>query len=128
MQKGKNHMTWHGVSIRWIDECRVRRVAELLVIVCFLSFVDLLFTIWAQLFTQFHELNPLARGMLHRNALLQLVMMKVALTTVGAGIFWKLRRSRPAEVALWGLAVVYVLLAFRWNAYTSQAYLIAGCY
>lgn len=119
-------MTWRGHSIRWIDECRVRRVAELLVILCILSFADLLFTIWAQLFTRFHELNPLARGMLHRHALLELVMMKVALTATGAGIFWKLRRYRPAEVALWGLVLVYVLLTFRWNTYTSQVYLVAG--
>ena len=116
------------LPIRWIDECRARRVAELLVILCALSVVDLLFTIWAQLFTRFYELNPLARGMLHRHALLSLIIMKIGLTAIGAGIFWKLRRYGRAEIALWAIVVVYVMLAFRWNLYTTEIAMIAGCY
>ncbi|HZL34555.1 MAG TPA: DUF5658 family protein [Tepidisphaeraceae bacterium] len=121
-------MTVGNFSIQWIDGCRVRRVGELLVILCFLSFTDLAFTIWAQIFTDFHELNPLARGMLNQHALLMLVAMKVGLTMLGAGIFWRLRRHGHAEIALWGLVVVYVLLAFRWNMYTSEVFQFAGRY
>ncbi|MDB5300162.1 MAG: hypothetical protein JWO87_1825 [Phycisphaerales bacterium] len=95
-------------------------MAELLVVVCFLSMADLFFTLWAQIFTQFHELNPLARNMLNHNAILGLVVMKVSLTALGAAIFWHLRRFGRAEIALWAVVFVYVGLAFRWSTYTIE--------
>jgi hypothetical protein len=112
-------MLYH-LPIRWIDECRARRVAELLIVLCFLSMADLFFTLWAQIFTQFHELNPLARNMLDHHPLLWLVVMKVSLTTLGVAIFWRLRKHGRAEIALWAIVFVYVGLAFRWSTYTIE--------
>ena len=100
---------------------RHRRVAELIGIVWVLSIADLLFTVWAHVFTPFHELNPVASYMLNRNLLPSLVLFKLVVTAIGTQIFWRLRRHGRAEVALWALAGVYVLLALRWSTYTSAA-------
>lgn len=116
----------HALSIRVIDDCRARRVAELLTVLCVLSVADLIFTIWAQLFTAFYEVNPLARELIQHNNLLSLVAMKLALTGIGAGIFWRLRKHGRAELALWAVVLVYVLLTIRWNNYTTEALAIVN--
>jgi len=117
-----------NLPIRLIDDCRTRRIAELLIVVCLLSMADLLFTVWAQLFTPFYELNPVARGFLQHNTFFPLVVMKVALTGIGAGIFWRLRSYWRTELALWLVVAVYVLLTIRWNLYTVEAMLLTGVY
>lgn len=114
----------NSLPIRVIDDCRTRRIAELLVVLCILSLADLIFTVWAQLFTPFYELNPLARSILHHNTFFTLVVMKVALTGFGAAIFWRLRQFWRVEMALWFVVALYVLLAIRWNTYTINAMLI----
>lgn len=95
------------------------RVAQLVAALCVLSLADLFFTIWAHHYTPFHECNPLARALLEHDAIEGLVLMKVALTGLGAGIFWHLRRHGQAEAALWALDGLYVLLALRWSDYTA---------
>ena len=112
-----------ALSIRLIDQSRGRRIAELLIVLCVLSLADLIFTVWAQLFTQFYELNPLARTILSHHAIFTLVVLKVMLTALGAAIFWHLRRYWRAELGLWIVVGVYVMLAFRWNTYTVEAML-----
>jgi hypothetical protein len=109
------------LPIRVIDNSRARRIAELLIVLCLLSMADLVFTIWAQLFTPFYELNPLARGMLSSHAFFNLVVMKVTLTGFGAAIFWRLRSFWRVELALWVVVALYVCLAIRWNNYTVEA-------
>src|SRR5436309_1624348 len=94
-----------------IDGCRRRRMGGLL------GLADLFLTLWANSFTPFRELNPIAASLL-RDGIVPLVAYKVAVTAIGSFIFWHLRDHRRAEVALWGLAIVYVLLAFRWSDYT----------
>ena len=96
-------------------------MAELLVVLWLLSLADLFFTIWAELFTPFHELNPLAAHLLQQGHINALVAVKVALTGIGAAIFWRLRKYGRAELALWGVVLVYVLLTFRWSGYTIEA-------
>ncbi|MDB5323426.1 MAG: hypothetical protein JWN40_5057 [Phycisphaerales bacterium] len=103
------------------DSHRSRRVAELIGIVWMLGLADLFFTLWAHFFTHFNELNPVASFMLRRNLVPSLILFKLVVTAVGTQIFWRLRHHRRAEVALWGLAGVYVLLAVRWSAYTATA-------
>ena len=106
---------------------RARRVAEALGLLCFLSVTDLCFTIWAYTFTPFYELNPLARRLLAHGQVAPLVLAKLSLTTAGVAIFWRLRGHGHAELTLWGLVVVYVLLAMRWSDYTTMiANLAAG--
>ena len=100
---------------------RDRRIAELIAIVWLLSLADLVFTLWAHFFTAFHEMNPLANYMLHRNLIPSLILFKLVVTAVGTLIFWRLRHHGRAELALWGLAGVYVMLAVRWSAYTTVA-------
>ena len=100
---------------------RQRRVAELIGIVWVLSVADLVFTVCAHFFTTFHELNPVASYMLKQNLLPSLVLFKLVVTAIGTQIFWRLRHHGRAEVALWGLAGVYVMLALRWSTYTSAA-------
>ena len=100
---------------------RTWRVAQLIAALWVLSLADLFFTLWAHHFTPFNELNPIARALLESQSFAGLVVMKLGLTGVGAGIFWYLRRYARAEVALWALVGVYVLLALRWSNYTVAA-------
>jgi len=102
------------------DYPRSRRVAEAIGFIWVLALADLFLTIWAHIFTPFIEMNPLA------NALLgigfpALILFKLTTTTVGTTIFWRLRRHGRTEVMLWGLVLVYMLLAVRWSQYTSGA-------
>ena len=106
----------HGFERR-----RTWRVAQLIAALWVLSLADLFFTLWAHQFTPFNELNPIARALLESQSFVGLVVMKLGLTGVGAGIFWYLRRYARAEVALWALVGVYVLLALRWSNYTVAA-------
>jgi hypothetical protein len=110
-----------ALAIPLIDDSRARRVAELLIVVCILSLADLIFTVWAHVVTpsDFIEVNPIARDILG-HGIFGLVVMKLALTGLGVGIFWRLRRYFRAEIALWILALVYVALTFRWNSYTAD--------
>ena len=103
------------------DSHRPRRVAELIGIVWLLAVADLFFTLWAHFFTHFNELNPVANYLLRRNLLPSLILFKLVVTAVGTQIFWRVRHNRRAEVALWGLTAVYILLALRWSAYTATA-------
>ena len=103
------------------DRRRVVRVAQLVATLWLLSLADLFFTLWAHRFTDFNELNPLARALLDSRSLHMLVAMKLGLTALGSAIFWHLRRYARAEAALWALLGVYVLLAVRWSEYTVAA-------
>ena len=100
---------------------RSRRIACLLLTVWILGLSDLSFTVWAQRFTHFHELNPLARPLVEANAFPSLVAFKVAMTAGGTGIFWLCRRRWTAEFATWFVLVTYVMLACQWSDYTQAA-------
>jgi hypothetical protein len=104
-----------------LDRNRSRRVAELIGIVWFLSLIDLFFTLWAHFCTSFHELNPLASYMLKQNLVPSLILFKLVVTAFGTLVFWRIRNYGRAEVALWALVGVYVMLAVRWSAYTTSA-------
>ena len=108
------------LPIRLIDHCRTRRTVELLAVLWVLAMADLFFTIWAQLFTPFHELNPFASHLLHHHQLAMLIALKVGLTALGTAIFWSLRKYARAEIALWLIVLVYVALTIRWSSYTTQ--------
>ncbi len=62
------------VQIQAAEERRSRRFVHLLVVLCFLSFVDLGFTLWAQRFTPFQELNPLGRRLLNDHSTASLIL------------------------------------------------------
>jgi Domain of unknown function (DUF5658) len=119
-----------ALTIRWWDSstprARTRRMAQGICVLWLLSVADLFFTLWAHLFTPFHEVNPLAAVFLDTDQLAALVLMKLILTTVGATIFWRLRDHSRAEAALWLVVAAYVLLAVRWSAYTTGVMALAG--
>jgi hypothetical protein len=110
-----------SLSVPLIDARRGRRVGELLTFVWVLSLADLLFTLWADAFTPFHELNPLARVLLRHDLIVPLVLMKLTLTGLGTGIFWRLRNLPQAELASWAALLAYVGLLMRWSTYTVAA-------
>jgi hypothetical protein len=99
---------------------RQRRVAQAIAALWILAVADLAFTIWAHIFTPFIELNPVASAML-RIGFPALVAFKFTVTMIGTVIFWRLRGHGRAELMLWGLVLVYVLLAMRWSEYTHGA-------
>lgn len=109
---------FRSLHLPLIDDRRDRRIGELIGVLWLLSLADLGFTLWAQSFTPFKELNPLAAALLRNGQVASLVLMKVVLTTIGATVFWRLRSHGRAELALWLMVGVYVALAFRWSGYT----------
>lgn len=117
-----------ALPIRWSDDghARTRRVAQGICILWLLSVADLFFTLWAHLFTPFHEANPLAAALLDTDQLAALILMKLILTTVGATIFWRLRNQGRAEAGLWLVVAAYVMLAVRWSTYTTGIMALAG--
>ena len=117
-------MSW-SATISLSHAHRHRRMGELLGILWLLSIADLFFTLWAHRFTTFYEANPIARAMLSAGAIGALVLFKFSLTLIGSGIFWRVRRHGRAELALWAVVGVYVLLAFQWSAYTYGAVTMA---
>jgi hypothetical protein len=104
-----------------LDAHRHRRVAELIAVLWMLSLADLCFTLWAHFFTPFNELNPVANFMLRRGLVLSLILFKLVVTAIGTRIFWRLRQHGRAELALWALVGVYVLLTVQWSQYTTSA-------
>jgi hypothetical protein len=100
---------------------RQRRILELIAVLWLMGAVDLILTLWAQRFTPFHELNPIARSMLEAGTFKSVVLFKLSMMLSGSAAFWVARHRRSAEGALWLLMVVYVALMFRWSAYTANA-------
>jgi hypothetical protein len=104
---------------------RSRRVAQLIAVLWLLGLADLFFTLWAHFFTSFHELNPVANIMLRNNLISSLILFKLVVTAIGTSIFWRLRHLGRAEIALWLVVCVYVMLAMRWSTYTVNALAMA---
>lgn len=104
----------------WFHDARNRRALELLGILWLLAMADLLFTLWAHLYTPFHELNPWAGALLAHHKLAALAVMKILLTAGGTAILWRFRKSVSAQIAIWVVVLAYVVLMFRWSDYTTQ--------
>lgn len=110
----------------WCEGTRARRVYQGIAILWLLSLSDLIFTLWAHTFTAFDEMNPMAAALLDRGLLGLLITMKIALTFLGATIFWRLRGHTRAEIAMWAVVLAYVLLTIRWSSYTTGVMAAAG--
>ena len=108
-------------SFVFIDSNRPRRMLVLMAALWLLSLADLAFTIWAHLCTPLYEANPIANTLLQHNDLGGLIAFKAATNLLGCWLLWQARDNARAEVALWGLVGVFILLLFRWSAYTSGA-------
>lgn len=108
-----------ALRLRLIDGRRDRRIGELILVLWLLSLADLIFTLWAHLYSPFQELNPIAGKLLEENLLSLLIFFKVGTTLAGAYMFWRLRRHISAELGLWLVVLAYVALAFRWSNYVT---------
>jgi hypothetical protein len=117
------HFSWNA-SLELLAGRR-RRVGQLLALLWILSLADLFFTIWAHRFTPFYELNPIARALLESGAIGLLIWFKLVMTATGSTIFWRTRRHGRAELALWAIVIVYVVLALQWSSYTNGAVMMA---
>ena len=65
--------------------------------------------------------NPIADAFLGRGLIPSLVIYKLTVTLLGTAIFWRVRHHAKARFALWGVLIVYTLLAIRWGDYTQRA-------
>jgi hypothetical protein len=108
------------LTIHWSDDARSRHTAELLGILWMLAIADLVFTLWANQYTPFRELNPWARTLLAEHQVIALTGAKVILTALGTLILWSLRHRGFTQFALWVVLAVYVALMFRWSNYTVE--------
>ena len=97
---------------------RPRRIAAALAVLWALSLADLYLTLWAAAHMDLYELNPLARALL-AGPPAGLVAYKLATMAVGTTIFWRFRHNGRCELASWGTAGVYLLLAVRWSIYVA---------
>lgn len=100
---------------------RGRRVTELLAALWLVALCDLVLTLWAHLFTNFEELNPVAKSMLVSGQYSTLVLFKITTTLIGTLVLFKIRHTRLGEVATWAMVLVYLALAIHWGTYTSEA-------
>lgn len=108
------------LTSNWYDDVRSRRTAELLGILWILAMADLVFTLWADRYTPFSELNPWASALLTNHRIIALTAAKILLTMLGTLILWSLRRHGVTQIAIWVVLAVYVALIFRWSNYTVQ--------
>jgi hypothetical protein len=111
-----------GRSTLWpfTDGQRHRRMFQLIAFLWLCSAADLFLTVWAHRFTPLIEMNPLARGLLETGAIGLLVVYKGAMTLLGSSLLWWNRKHGRAELALWGMVFVHILLAIRWSNYTDR--------
>ena len=95
--------------------CRARRVVLMVLFLWLLNLSDLALTILAHQIGGFHELNPLARGLLATP--IALVVFKLTALLLTTGIFLYFRHYRFTEIGCWALAAVYTALAVVWLRY-----------
>ena len=100
---------------------RPRRIAELLAVLWIIGLSDLGLTLWAHVYTPFHELNPLAALFLRENALASLVLFKCVCMTIATFTLWLTRHTRRCELTLWTMTILYFALLVRWSMYTQGA-------
>lgn len=93
------------------------RVLVLLALVVALSAADLYLTVMYASTIGLPELNPLARALLRHGSVLDLVLWKLGTVGLCAGILFRLRDRRSAELGAWIACTALVLLTLQWMAY-----------
>jgi hypothetical protein len=95
-------------------DTRSVRVGVLLAAIAILNGLDLLYTLFAQNIGMLDEMNPVTAGLLGQGFYGSAISFKIIMVICGLGILWKLRYSRLALPACWGLLITYVWLGTVW--------------
>jgi len=95
------------------------RVLVLLTLVVALSAADLYLTVMYATTIGMSELNPLARALLRHGSVLDVVLWKLGSVVLCAGILFRLRDRRSAEIGAWIAFLALALLTRQWMAYTK---------
>ncbi|MEZ6126269.1 MAG: DUF5658 family protein [Planctomycetaceae bacterium] len=93
-------------------------VGRSLLLVAFLSLLDLVWTILTAQAGVIREVNPVARNLISDP--MQLMMLKVGATTLAITLLYTLRRHAIAQSASWWSCLVCTLLTARWLTFTSM--------
>ena len=96
----------------------VRIVTRSLALVVALSLLDLVWTLLASQAGSMRELNPVGGRLIDDPA--KLIIFKVALTGLAAGLIFKLRYYRRAQLASWWACLILTLLTVRWLTFNSM--------
>lgn len=102
---------------RLLTVARSRRVILLLSAVALVSIADLVMTLLFLTSYGFNEGNPLARAIMSYSSPALVVLWKLASVTACAGIIYRFRAFRCAEIAAWICFGVMIWLSFRWVSY-----------
>ena len=93
---------------------RSLRVGVLLAAIAILNGIDLVYTLFAQTIGMLHEMNPITAAFLQHGLYGGAVGFKILTVATGIAILWRLRHSRWALPACWGLLITYVWLGTVW--------------
>lgn len=108
-----------GPITRALSFSRPNRVVILLLVVIALSLVDLEMTLMYASTIGMPEMNPLARTLMRHGSATDLVLWKLGTIALSAGILFRLRTQRAAEIGAWIALVALLWLTWQWLAYAS---------
>ena len=96
----------------------VKIVTRSIILVVALSLLDLIWTLLASQAGTMRELNPVGSRLIDDPA--KLIAFKVAMTGLAAGLIFKLRYYRRAQLASWWACLILTLLSVRWLTFNSM--------
>lgn len=101
-------------------EVRGKRVAILLAAITLLSLGDLYMTLTYAMSVGMYESNPLARFIMSFGSPALVASWKLGSLLLACTIFYWARRSRYAELGVWGCTLLLAWLTCHWGAYMEQ--------
>jgi hypothetical protein len=96
----------------------IQIVTRSLMLVVALSLLDLVWTLLASQAGTMRELNPVGGRLIDDPA--KLIFFKVTMTGLAAGLMYKLRNYRRAQLASWWACLILTLLTVRWLTFNSM--------
>lgn len=93
-------------------------VIRSLKLVVALSLLDLIWTLLASQAGTMRELNPVGGRLINDPTML--ILFKVVMTGLAAGLIFKLRYYRRAQLASWWACLILTLLTIRWLTFNSM--------
>ena len=93
-------------------------VIRSLMLVVALSLLDLIWTLLASQAGTMRELNPVGSRLINDPTML--ILFKVVMTGLAAGLIFKLRYYRRAQLASWWACLILTLLTVRWLTFNSM--------